>query len=230
MRRAGDRDRQRNAPVGDHRMPRQPEQCLRANLHRRSARRRIIDRVMAPRGRHEVGGGEAIDQPPPVVSQSPGNRLLQSVGRNIRQPPSILDQRRQPLVDRVDQRGVADIGDRPMRRRERRALAQASSPIAPRQQPDPMRAHPLDQRCRNRRAIGLGIGPARQPDRAQPAASRWGHAPRRRIERALVENRDAIGEQRQHLILGNRRRRQDSRSRSSPRHLGDRQPLRRGQG
>jgi hypothetical protein len=69
VRRAGDRQRQRHAPAGDHRMRLEAVQRLGADLDRGAAGRGIIDRVRRSGGGGEVGRGEPVDRARRLIAE-----------------------------------------------------------------------------------------------------------------------------------------------------------------
>ena len=93
------------------------------------------------------------------------------------------------------------------RRRDARSCERA---LIPRQQGEPMLANAVEQRLLDRCLVGRGIGPAREPDRAEAPAARRSDRSGRRIEIAVVAGLDPVAEEVEHGVLVDRARRRGS--------------------
>ena len=85
---------------------------LHPHLHRRPARRGVIDRVRRAGGGGQVSRGEPVDAPPALKAEQAVERAAQRRWRHRVQAPLAVEQREQPIVERGEKRGIAEVGQR----------------------------------------------------------------------------------------------------------------------
>ena len=222
----GEREDQRHPIRPNDRMVGYSKQRLHAQFHHRAAVRPIINRVRGARRRREICRRQPIQHLLPIPAHQAAQGIAPSAFINIRQSSFADEQGGQPEIQRCEQGGIGhSVQPGPM--------GPGAQPIdrgGPGQDCEAMGAHSLEQSLGNGLQAGGAVLPLGERDGPQMSPAFGAHAARCGIKTQPRAAFHLIRKKRVHLRAVDWHGRHNPRARSRPLNIGNRQPIRAGQG